>query len=69
MQESMEVMQSKVEIFNQKHPVGSPVTVVKDLGERMVTKVKYQAVILGGHTPIVWLDGISGGYALSRVMA
>jgi len=67
--EATEVMKSKVDIFNKKHPVGSPVTVVKDLGEKFETKVKYPAEILSGHTPVVWLFGISGCYELDRVQA
>ena len=66
--ESTEVMQSKCDVFNQKHPVGSTVIVVKDLGEQFETKVKHPAQILSGHTPIVWLAGISGGYLLDRVI-
>ena len=68
MTEFVEVMQSKVDVFNQKHPVGSKVTVVKDLGEKIETEVKYPAEILSGHTPVVWLKGISGCYLLDRVI-
>lgn len=68
MNESIEVMQSKIEVFNQKHPVGSPVIVIKDLGEKMKTRVKFPAEILNGHTPVVWLEGISGCYLLNRVI-
>ena len=66
-QKSMEVMQSKVEVFNKKHPIGSAVTVIKDFGEQVETQVKYPAEILSGHTPMVWLEGISGCYMLDRV--
>ena len=68
MQESIEVMESKIKIFNEKHPVGSAVTVIKDLGERIETKVRHQAQVLSGHTAVVWLDGISGCYCLDRVI-
>lgn len=61
-------MQSKVDAFNERNPVGSSVTVVKDLGEKVETEVKYPAQILSGHTPVVWLKGISGCYALDRVI-
>ena len=67
--DSTKVMQSKIDIFNEKHPVGSPVTVVKDLGEKLETKVKYPAEILSGHTAVVWLCGVSGCYELDRVQA
>jgi len=68
MPESTEVMQSKIDVFNSRHPVGSPVTVIKDLGEKIETKVRYPAEILSGHTAVVWLEGISGCYLLDRVM-
>lgn len=68
MNESQDVMQAKVDAFNDRNPVGSAVTVVKDLGERVETKVRHPAEILSGHTPVVWLEGISGCYALARVV-
>ena len=68
MQESIKVMQSKIDVFNEKTPVGSPVTVIGDAGERITTKIKYPAKVLSGHTPVVWLDGISGCYLLDRVV-
>ncbi len=64
----IEVMESKIKAFNKKNPVGSTVTVVKDMGEEVETKVKYPAEILSGHTPVVWLEGISGCYDLDRVI-
>lgn len=68
MQESIEVMESKIKVFNEKHPVGSVVTVIKDLGERVETKVRFPAEILSGYTAVVWLNGIRGCYCLNRVM-
>ena len=53
--------------FNRLNPVGSAVVYINDLGEAVVTKVKYPAEVLGGHTPVVWLEGIRGAYDLSRV--
>lgn len=69
MQESIEVMQSKVDAFNKRNPIGTNVTVVKDLGEKVETKVRYPAEILSGHTPVVWLEGFPGCYLLDRVVA
>ncbi len=67
MPDSIEVMQSKVDAFNKRSPVGAPVTVVKDFGEKFETKVKYPAQILSVHTAVVWIEGISGCYDLDRV--
>lgn len=65
--ESNEVMQGKVDAFNERHPVGSSVVVVNDLGVKTETTVKYPASILGGHTPVAWLDCFTGCYRLDRV--
>ncbi|GAH18079.1 unnamed protein product, partial [marine sediment metagenome] len=46
--------------FTQRNPIGTKVTVIKDLGEKIQTKVKYPAQILSGHSPVVWLEDISG---------
>ena len=69
MKQSLKVMQSLVDVFNEKNPVGAPVTVIKDFGEQFKTKVLHPAEILSGHTPVVWLEGISGCYCLDRVIA
>lgn len=69
MQESIEVMESKIELFNQKHPPGSKVTVVKDFGEKFETTVRHPAQILSGHTAVLWVHGIRGCYLLNRVVA
>ena len=68
MGDNLEVMQSKVDAFNEKNPVGTTVTVVKDFGERVETTVRHPAEILSGHTAVVWLKGISGCYDLDRVI-
>ncbi len=68
MRDSIEVMQSKVDAFNESNPVGSSVTVIKDLGEKIETTVRHPAEILSGHTAVVWLKGISGCYSLDRVV-
>jgi hypothetical protein len=53
--------------WNDRYPVGTPVTVEKDSGEIVATKTRSSAWMLSGHTAVVMLEGISGGYLLSRV--
>jgi hypothetical protein len=66
MTDSTKVMESKIHLFNQLHPVGSDVAVVKDLGEMQKDVIKYPATIMGGHTAVAWL--VKGGsYCLDRV--
>lgn len=60
-------LQDKVDRFNLANPVGAMVHVRKDNGEVVLSKTTAEASLLGGHTPVVWLDGISGCYDLSRV--
>lgn len=57
-----------VETWNASYPVGTPVTVTKDDGTKIETKTRSIAWALGDGTPVVMLEGISGGYLLSRVV-
>jgi len=67
MPESIDVMQSKVDAFNKRNPIGSTVTIDADLGETIETKVRHPAEVMDGHTPVVWLEGIRWAYLLDRV--
>jgi len=66
-----------VAAWNEKHPVGTEVTVELDSGEIRATTTRSAAQMLGaepsknnpGHTAVIFLDGISGCYLLSRVRA
>jgi hypothetical protein len=58
-----------VALWNAKRPPGTKVAVTLDSGEVRETKTRSAAEMLGGHTAVVWLDGIAGAYLLSRVMA
>ena len=61
--------------WNALVPIGSPVTVELDSGEIRATTTRSNAQILGaepsrndpGHTAVIFLDGITGWYNLSRV--
>lgn len=53
--------------WNSKYPVGKPVEVTLDDGSIKETKTASEAWVMGGHTGVIKLEGISGGYALSRV--
>jgi hypothetical protein len=63
----------QVEEWNEHCPVGTLVSVTKDDGEKVNTKTRSEAWMLGadstskGHTPVVLLEGISGAYLLSQV--
>ena len=53
--------------WNDNYAVGQKVRVKRDSGDLLVTTTASEAELLGGHTPVIWLDGISGCYALDRV--
>ncbi len=48
-------------------PVGTAVIVTKDDGSEVFTGTRSGPQFLGGHTAVIWLDGIAGCYALERV--
>lgn len=59
--------QKAVDAFNSKFPVGQYVNVRLDSGEEMTTVTRSPAQLLGGHTAVIWVDGIAGAYLLNRV--
>ncbi len=63
------VYQAAVDAWNAKNPVGTPVRVMRDMGDTLVTKTRSEAWMLGGHTAVIQVEGISGSYALDRVTA
>ena len=54
-------------------PEGTPVVVTKDLGEQFHTKTRSIPWMLGascrgpGHTAVIMVEGITGGYLLERI--
>lgn len=56
-----------VDRWNKLHLVGAEVTVTKDDGSKLDTVTRSEAWVLGGHTAVIMVVGISGGYALTRV--
>lgn len=60
-------MQKACDEFNAKCKVGGHVTVALDDGRTINTTTVSEAQIMGGHTAVVWLLGVSGCYALERV--
>lgn len=59
--------QQAVDAWNRSNPVGTECTVRLDSGLVKLTKTRSEAYMLGGHTAVIFLDGISGAYLLERV--
>jgi hypothetical protein len=55
--------------WNKNHPPETPVVLTKDDGSEVETKTRSGAWLLGGHTAVVMVEGISGCYLLERVRA
>lgn len=62
----LEIQKDLVKLW-QERPVGTEVLVMKDDGVEVRSRITAPAQLLGGHTAVIWLEGISGCYALSRV--
>lgn len=52
--------------WNQTVPIGCPVRVRMDDGSIKETLTESGAQMLGGHTAVIFLQGISGCYLLNR---
>lgn len=48
-------------------PIGTDVIVSMDDGSETRTKTRSEAQMMGGHSAVIWLEGISGCYHLKRV--
>ena len=62
-------LQAACDKFNAAHQVGAAVSVKLDGGEVRETVTTSEAQVMGGHSAVIWLDGISGCYDLERVTA
>ena len=59
--------QAKVDAWNTHRPIGTSVAVKMDDDSTCLTKTRSEAWLMGGHTAMICVDGISGGYMLERV--
>lgn len=70
----MSDLQLRADEFNARYPVGTPVLAYPGArptddpsDERLLTRTRSKASVLGGHTDVVWVDGHSACIALSHV--
>lgn len=52
--------------WNLKNPPGTVVYVTRDDGSVFLTTTRSSAEVMGGHTAVVWLNGVSGCFLLDR---
>lgn len=58
-----------VSTWNALHPSGTRVTLTLDDGTKVDTRTRSEAWCLGDGTPVVLLEGKTGGWLLTRVDA
>lgn len=64
---SAAVEQDLCDKWNAHRPIGTEVEVKMDDDSIRRTKTRSEAWVMGGHTAMICVDGISGGYMLERV--
>jgi len=57
------------ENWNGKHGINTEVIVQLDDGTLLPTRTTSEAWLLGGHTAVIKVEGISGAYRLDRIAA
>lgn len=60
-------MQAAIEEYNRAVPIGTEVIVTKDDGKKIRTKTRSAAWVLGGHTPVIMIEGVTGCFLLDRI--
>lgn len=63
---SPDELQQQVDSWNAMVPVGTPVNVRMDDGSIRQLKTTSKAWLMGGHSAVILLDGIYGGFSLAR---
>jgi len=60
--------ESLITIWNAHYPEGTPVFVVRDMGDILETITRSIAWLTASGSVLVKVEGIAGGYSLSRVI-
>lgn len=66
--QSLKQKQALCDKWNVKYPIGTPVQFTLDSDDKVTyTTTSSLAEVLGGHTAVIWLDGVKGCYELDKV--
>ena len=57
----------QIAAWNAHRPIGTEVQVMLDDDTIRTTKTRSEAWVMGGHSAVILLEGISGAYSLDRV--
>jgi hypothetical protein len=69
---NLKTLEEKAAAWNEKHDVGTPVIrykLIDPLREGTVTRTRSGAWVMGGHSVMVKVEGVSGGVLLDSVNA
>lgn len=64
---SPHILANELDAFNKQFPIGTPVNVRLDDGTLKETNIRSEAWTMGGHSNVVKVDGIAGGYMIERI--
>lgn len=70
-QPSLAKLEKQAADWNGKYPVGTPVMrykIINPLEEGDETKTRSEAWVMGGHSVMVMVEGVSGGVCLESVI-
>ncbi len=60
-------LQAICNAWNLANGVGTPVRLIRDSGDVLITRTRSPAQVLSGHSAVVWVDGVAGCYHLTHV--
>jgi hypothetical protein len=64
-------LQEQADYWNLRYPIGTPVIrykLINPLSEGNETKTRSQAWVMGGHSVVVMVQGVSGGVLLESIV-
>ncbi len=67
---NLKKLEAEAAEWNQSYPIGTPVTrykLINPLRMGNETKTRSQAWVMGGHSVMIMVDGVSGGVLLESV--
>lgn len=62
-----QAQQRACDAWNEDNPPGTVVALMRDNGQTDIRRTTSAAYLLGGHTAVIHMAGVSGCYALDRV--
>lgn len=61
-------IQKQIENFNSKFKRGDGIILLDDYGNPFVATVTYGAALVGGNTPVIYIEGNKGCYDFRRLV-